>query len=487
MRTPTARSLSYPRALPSTAPVVIPILLTLAGGLALAFMLPRASPVLLVGGVVGLAFLTLFLQRPDLGLLLVLIVRSSSDLLVRGGGNGLIGRLMGSPNVGLILILIFAGVLFLLLHRAPFLRLPGALPLAFLVVTGIVGMLRAPSFFMGIDRTLAMFSALVVYALVVALFKEPRRIQMVIDVIMISFIGPAVYGFYQLATGRLSYDPLEHVSRLTATFVHPAALGDYLVIVFGVFLGQALTHTGIRRHVALALLGAAAFLLAHSLARASLVGAVAIFVVVAALRNRRLLLLVPVVVAIAVLAVPSIGTRFSDPTGGSFADRVDLWQNAYQEWLFVTREDQSSIATLVNRLAGTGPGSIFNLTAPSRGDPYYAHNDYLAMLLEFGVIGLIAFLAMTVSVTAAAYRTWRQTTDPAMKAVALSFFAIAVAFGMMYFTETLVAKTENQLYFWALAGLTAAVAQQNARLRRDHPPASGVKATSRLIGSTGMP
>jgi hypothetical protein len=36
----------------------------------------------------------------------------------------------------------------------------------------------------------------------------------------------------------------------------------------------------------------------------------------------------------------------------------------------------------------------------------------------------------------------------------------------MYLVETLIAKTENQLYFWTLAGLTAAIAQVNSRAKQ---------------------
>ncbi len=449
----------------------IQALLLIGCGVALAWLIVHASPLAALAVFLAVALVAVFIQRPDLGLLLVLAVRSSSDVLIQGrqslgaSYDAFTERLTSSPNVGLIAILILGGALFIITHRVRLPRLPGALPLGFWLITGTVGMLHAPSLLKAVDRWLAVCTALVVYALAAALFREARRIQKVIDVIMLSFIAPALTGLYQYATGQGFYNPIEQVSRVQATFVHPGPFGTYLVIMFSVFLCQALAQKGVRKRMAVVFLITSAFLLALSITRAALAGALVVVLVVAALRKRTLILLVPPAIAIAVALVPSIATRFnSNPFGehGSFADRQTIWRGAYHAWLDSTYVEQSPFATVLKRLAGTAPGSVPFLTVASGGSRAVAHDDYLGVLFEYGALGLMAFLAMTVSLIVGAYRTWRQTTDRTMEAVALSFFAITVAYPLMYFTSNVVSYTQNQLYFWTLAGLTAAIAQMNS-------------------------
>jgi O-antigen ligase len=450
------RSLEYEPTLPSSG---VQALLVIGCGVALAWLVVHASPLGAGVAFVAVAFLVIFLQRPDLGLMFVLAARAVTDLLAPEA-TGFAERLM-DPNVGLFVILILAGGVFLVAHRVPFLSLPGALPLAFLMITGVVGMLRTPDLLRAIDRWLAVFSALIVYGLATALFRDRQRIQRVIDVMILSFIAPAYAGLYQLVSGHRMYHPLEGVARINGTFVHPGPFGDYLVILFSVLLCQTLVQRAGRKRLAAAFLVVAAYLLGNTLARAPMVGAMIVYLIVGTLRKRALLLLAPLVVAVAVLAVPDIARRFADPLGGSFADRQLIWQGAYREWLSATADRQSSVVTVVNRLLGTGPGS-----AVVSAGGQYAHDDYLAVFFEYGVLGLIAFLVMTLWLIVTTYRTWRRTTDPPLKAVALAFFAIACAYPVMYFTDNIFSFTQNQLYFWTLAGLTASIAQMDDGIRQ---------------------
>lgn len=450
------KSLEYDRSLPAAG---LQLALVIGCGLALAWLLNHTSPLMTLVAIFAVTYTIVFLQRPDLGLLFVLAVRSVTDIVSATGPR------LADPNVGLFVVLILAGVLFIVSHRTPVLRLPGALPLAFLLLAGTLGILRAPDPLRSIDRWLAVFSALIVYGLVTALFREPKQIQRVVDVVVLSLVVPAIVGLYQYATHRMPYNPQEGVERLYSTFVHPAPLGDYLVILFSVLLCQLLIQTGTRRRLTFVLLVTSAFMLNLTLARAAMVGAVIVYAVVGTLQKRVLLLIGPVVIVFAVLLHPVLAERFANPFGGSFADRQRIWELGFSDWLATTADRESSVATAANRLAGTGPGTVVVLAG------LLAHNDYLGVLFEYGAIGLIAFLAMTVSLIFTAYRTWRQTTDPPLKAVALSFLAVACAYPVMSFTDNIFSFTENQLYFWTLAGLTASVARLNGSPQQGPVPA----------------
>jgi O-antigen ligase len=465
--------------------VVIQVLIAFGCGLVLVWISGHSLVTLTIAALVAVAFILVFLQRPDLGLLAVLVIRSFSDKFVRGEGvrgAALGSRLTGSPNVGLILTLVFGGTLYVLVRRLQFLRNPGAMPLLFLLLIGTIRLLlwgytpfpgafsdalRPQALFAGIDRWLAVWSALVVYALAAALFREPKRMQRVIDVMAVAFIPPAVYGIYEQVTGNTMYEELEKIYRVGGTFSHPNSFSFFLVLMFGVFLCQAVTQKGWRRLAGWSIVLTAGALLSLTLTRSAFAGVLIIVLIVGMLRQRALLFLLPVAVVVALALVPSIGARMAaplDPTSGSFADRLGIWESAYNSWLSLTVDDQSSVATLMNRLVGMGPASFILFSG------VVAHNDYLSVFFEYGILGLIAFLGMSAALIGMALRAWRQTTDPVMAPVALGFFAVAVAFQMIYFFDNLFANTANQLYFWTLAGLTAAIGQVTVRAEEPASP-----------------
>jgi hypothetical protein len=64
---------------------------------------------------------------------------------------------------------------------------------------------------------------------------------------------------------------------------------------------------------------------------------------------------------------------------------------------------------------------------------------------------------MYLAIFVSAYRTWRQCADARMGAVALSFVALVPSFMVMSLTNPVFGETVNQVYFWALAGLTVAI------------------------------
>jgi hypothetical protein len=164
--------------------------------------------------------------------------------------------------------------------------------------------------------------------------------------------------------------------------------------------------------------------------------------------------------------VPAIRERLADALagGGSLADRLyTLWPATIRAWLFATGAEDGSLLVALNRLAGLGPGigqalSRYGLRA-------VPHNDYLRVLVEYGVFGLTLYLALISVLAVMAFRTWREFKDwnqPAA-AVALSFFALTLAFPVMSVTDNIFAHTVNQIYFWTLAGLTLAMSEWGRR------------------------
>lgn len=454
-------------------PPVIPMFvvqgaLAVLAGLLLAYVLPggQVSPNMLVTGLAGLAFCAVFLARPDLGVLIVLLVRSSTDLALQyglhlTGGSGIMATLL-SPNTALILILILAGGLYILSRRVRWLSLPGGMLLALMLVIGAVGMLRADNVLFSFKEWLPLVAVVIVYALSAHFFRTPERVQRVIDIIALSFILPAAYGFWQLA-GHNQFILQGYLSRIIGTFIHPNPFSFYLVIIITLFTCQVLTTTGGRRLVSLVIVGAASVLLVGTLTRIAWGGAVIALLTIGIYRNRALLILVPLAVALVALVSPSSVARVGNPLGDTqqsgVEDRFDLWGSTYQFWVQATKTDDSSVATMMNRFGGLGPGAIDTVTTRYAGYSYSAHNDYIRVLNEYGIFGLLLYVLLIIVMLIFGSRTIRAAVRTPMASVPLTFFAVTLAFAAMSITDNVFGATQNQVYYWALAGMTAAIAQ----------------------------
>ena len=442
-------------------------LVVIVTGLSLAILIAHQSIPVVLAALLGAIYGIVFLSRPDIGLVIVLLVRASTDLTFQYMRPIFVERnwIAGLPNVGLVGVLILAGGLFILRRNLPLITLPGGRLLALILLAGAVGAFRSDSRLLALNEWLPVLSSLVVYSLATALFRSPQRMRRVIDVFAASFILPALFGFYQLASGTSFILVQEGVSRVFGTFVHPNGFGLYLVIMLSVFLPEALSQTGRRKLVALMIVLASVTLLVATFARASWAGAIIVFLTVGALRSRALLVVVAVVGVLALGLVPSLTARLANPLGegGSFADRVDLWTGTLEQWTAISAAEGSPFGTALTRFTGLGPGSVEFLTMRVREFPITAHNDYLRVLVEYGLFGLTLYLALLVLLVRLAFRVWRETVDKTYAVVALAFLALALANPIMSITDHIFAQTANQVYFWTLAGMTVAAGQLSRR------------------------
>ncbi len=428
-------------------------------GLAVASLISRLPIPVSFGAVLAVVFGMAFLRRPDLGLLVVLLVRASTDMSFWVFGGALVSqnRSIGAlPNLALIFILMLVGGLYVLSRNVPLLRLPGGWLLLSLLLIGLVGMLRSDSLLFSFNQWIRLVSVFIVYALAAYFSQSPLTMQRVIDVLAASFVLPALFGFYQLATGWHFYLPDVGVGRIFGTFAHPNAFGVYLVLIFSVFISQFLTQSGRRKFLALFMVMASVTLLLSTFARAAWVGAIIVLLTFGVLRSRKLLVIATLAAVIATAGVPAIRARFANPLEGSFASRLEIWHGTFDEWKSVTARDDNMVSIALDRLAGLGPGAVEVLTPRVLGGvAFAAHNDYLRVLVEYGLLGLGLYLTLLIVLFLSAYRAWRRSKDKLMASAALSFAAVTLAVLVMSVTDNIFAYTANQIYFWSLAGLTA--------------------------------
>ena len=164
-------------------------------------------------------------------------------------------------------------------------------------------------------------------------------------------------------------------------------------------------------------------------------------------RYRVLLVVVPLAIAIAFVALPGVHSRVQSVnqqqelqygTGDSFHTRVELWR-------------QNLPKAQQKPLTGLGLGSIVQESDTSA----HVHSDYVRALVETGVFGFLAFVWLLLSAAvgcAVAMRWARRSGSVPLQAAAVAGFAAAVAYILASGDSNLMTQSSVSGAAWALLG-----------------------------------
>jgi O-antigen ligase len=283
--------------------------------------------------------------------------------------------------------------------------------------------------------------------------------------------GAALFNLYTGRTGSVGFltSTGDLVNRLTVgSFDQPNSLGGFLVLLAPFALGAALASRR-GRLPALGVLLLCAVGIYETFSRGALMGLAAVPFVF--LRGRRLLLVVPfVAVAVLVISPGLVTERFAtaNQSGGDLATRMDFWNAGEHIW-----EGHPVLGVGL----GGFPAAYSQARVPGKQflpdsvlePPPHAHNLFIQMLAEEGVLGLLALLAvlgvavrMAIELRRHAER-WVRVLGSAMLAALVAFLVHNM------FDVTLVQETG--IDFWAMLGLLSALTSIAATRSEDEQPA----------------
>ena len=366
------------------------VLLGLLLGLAISHTFttdPRSSyaiPIMLV--ILG-TFVFLLFHHGVLILLGALAIRSSLEAM---SGFDILGGLSLSSMLAI-------GILVLTLIR---LALDRKIPLAFNdrtfpylllagwgLFSGLVINRSSWSFAVAGAEIARMLSNISIFWLVIAFVKTRKDFTLVLLAMVISALIPLAGGFWGLLQGSGTSVVLGIPSlvRIKGFFAHPNNYAHYLIIiglcVYTFYRWSKIERVRFEKHLLL-LLSVIIASLVLTFSRSGLIGLVLAILLVGINNSRsllKILLLIAILGLIFALLFPSfIEYTFtqtltsSDPSESTLASRYWIWEQGY-EW------------ATINPVAGNGPDSFVKLV---RID---AHNDYLRILVEYGIPGLLFF------------------------------------------------------------------------------------------------
>jgi putative inorganic carbon (HCO3(-)) transporter len=405
----------------------------------------------------------LFLRAPKLALVLLLLFRVGFDGFIRQyrlfGDTAASINLLGLTNIAALLVSFFYfAIVRKKLPRYPFVTI-------YLVFLGIAltSGIKAEDPLLSIRGWTIVGSSLAIYTLTVSNFKDENSLGLLRTILSLSSVIPLSVGIYQIVaqSGNTMISP--GLNRIMGTLFHPSFFGMYLVILWPLLLYQTWYSRKIGvRIFYLALLATATLSIIMTYTRIAWLALLwSIFGVLLIFRRFKLLLAFGIISTIIALyysepLIARFAEAFSFVEGrvvfaeyGSLAWRIDQWRIAIR--LF-----------LEHPVLGVGWWN-FPLYNPTHSPP---HNDYLRVMTELGIPGIICYLALIGYLMFWFTQAYLHLPKRSSEANFIGLVLISIgSFVILCITDNPLGLPEVSWYLWALIAIGVNTARYAIRER----------------------
>jgi hypothetical protein len=448
---------------PAAAPVLgnlVMVAVVVGAAYALSQGLTRASFSYTMGALAALTLFALVFVRTDFGIYVVVFSMLLSPEFGASGGGIAEGRTIMVRSEDFILIVI--GLAWLaktavnkelgLVAKTPLNR-PILLYIVANVVSTLLGTLWGNvSGLSGFFYVLKYVEYFVVYYMVVNNVQDREHARRLVVAAFVTATIVAVIGIAQIPSGERVSAPFE------GEVGEPNTFGGYLLFMMALAGGVALeTHRLRLRALCLGLVGLLGLPLAFTLSRASYLGVVPAFLVLAWLTRQRrfmlgVVLLLLVCSPILAFVLPSAVTQrilyTFEPERGQAT--VRLGRLAF---------DPSTSARLISFQAaidGFLRRPVFGYGVTGFG---FMDAQYARVLVETGIVGLVAFLSLVWALLKAGVSALRSLDDPEDRGVALGFLAGTIGLLVHAIGSNTFIIVRIMEPFWFFAGIVVMLPQ----------------------------
>ncbi|MEK7539802.1 MAG: O-antigen ligase family protein, partial [Patescibacteria group bacterium] len=319
------------------------------------------------------------------------------------------------------------------------------------------------------------------FTILVSLFlpnilTSEAKLKTMLTVIIIGMGVTCAFGIYQFA-GDLAGLPTSLTGlrdlytkdilgfpRIQSTALEPLYFANYLLLPLSLLLTLFLKkHSPFSRNVSIVLLLLAGINFVLTVSRGGYIAGAVSVLFIAAFTLRQLFTLRNLVtVAVIVVLVGGISVRFLNQGealekfvvhaqnifgGASYSERVETYEIAYR-------------AILEHPLLGIGMGSFgpyasyHPYVVPSQGYQI-VNNEYLELAAENGILGLVAFVVILVTLAVRTVKAYRQTQSSWLKSVIIGLSAALIGILIQYNTFSIL----YIMHVWVTLGLLMCVQQ----------------------------
>ncbi len=420
----------------------------------------------------GILFI-FFLQRPAVGLLLILFTRVLIDQIANSYNISItenitlnIAALFGILVIGNAIIYIFVT------HARPLKKLPLLFPFLLLIVILGYSIFDSINALLSLQESLRILSIFSIFLVSYDLVRYSiLKIDHLISVILLSAVIPFVIAVYQIIsdTGLSGTTGID--GRLYGTFSHPNAFAAYVLIIFALLIYGVLSEKGEftvnhlwKNKMFLSILATVTLLiLLLTFSRGGWMALLIFMTLIGIFRAPKVLILTVVMIFGFFFLSDTVHDRieniYNPPADSSIRWRFEQWQDVIEAWK-------------LDPITGYGAGTEVLIHEQEQGfyagNPY-THNDFLKVLQENGIIGFIGYLILIVSTLVALTRAYlRAPKEFKFYILVIAFLFISeVAFGM---SSNIWRGTAVQWILWSLIASALAV----STLSRQHLPSKEV-------------
>jgi len=299
--------------------------------------------------------------------------------------------------------------------------------------------------FNSIREFIRIASIFFLYFLAYKVIENKKDWQILLTTILVSYALPSIFALIQLIFGLGLPDDFGGFERIYGTFTHPNLFAFYTFFILGLTLCLALAKKDliIKNNYLWILVVGLTFLLFATYTRSAIACFFIFLIIFGIFKYRELLLISMALFLIAYFSSSVFQERFwdliaLDPTG-SIVWRFRLWKDVlpialWQPWL------------------GYGTGTFTNLVEFYRGFSWGsldAHNDYLKILVENGILGLAAYSTLIITLLFKLLKVFKKALS-SDKTIALGILAISLSLFAAGFFDNILRTTALQWNLWIL-------------------------------------
>lgn len=465
------------------ANVVVGLAAVVAGGGAglLAATSPTTATALILTALVAAAFYA----RPEWALLgwLVLAPQDVEAFYLLPLAGGAVALVLAMPRIpGKRVALCLGALILVMLPSLPLLPSPDEHQTRAALEVPVLGWAYAQTPSAELQDWLHLGTRLVAFCLAAWAIRSAASFERLVVVILAAASVPILVGLHQQVSGQT--DTRQGFAAIRGTFAHPSLFGYYLVVVLVLALVTLIeARTLVHRVLAGGLLTAGGTCLLLTFSRGAWIAFALAIVLLSLITYRRLMIVGVIGLVLAGVAFPAtvaqVDARFRDLSSNSSRFELNSFDWRLGEWKQMVGWGLSA------PVLGNGFGSYQPLTIRQFGsnDPDYgtrndhlasngrpapdgfpAHNDFLKMFVEGGVVGLGLWIAFYVAMFSVA---WRARAVAALRPQATAVAVLVVALGVSSNSDNIQAFVLLLLCVLCLVGGLAGAQRGEDRALRE--------------------
>ena len=365
-------------------------------------------------------------------------------------------RELSLPTI-LGIIIFFTGLAYLATRKTNFWKMPAVRPYVFFFGACLASFLLSGGAMNTLGELMELGSFLFLYVMTVDILQDEKDIKKAVNLLILSSLIPLGMGFIELFT-KFDFHQimgLEPSYRLYSVTTHCNVYAFYLVtlsILVTSILLQEKSHS--KRQGLFVLLGLLAIQLIFTYARGVWISLVLALLILGIVKHRKLFILTPLGIGLAIYLFPSIVERFAPVMNSgslentSLAWRINLWLLSINYFI-------------QHPIFGIGFGNYIFVEHDMIDVYIGAHNDYLRILVETGVIGFSCFIGLLLSLLRLGIRAYKKSHSTYHKHLCLGFLGLLAAYVVTSTSENFFNQGTIQWYFWTYAAVIAAIYMRN--------------------------